>query len=352
MQKSPRSPRLRDAEPITVIAWASAIAHAIEAAGGRSEYVFKMAGVSYDVASNPEALLPTRIISDLFELGAEELQDPAFGLKVATQVHAGSFHALGYWLFSSQNLEHFCLKLRDFFEVHSDNVRHEVHYLDDVCQLRCIQTNPHITPIAYDAWLGSIVYFCRVLRGPSFYPSRVFLRHAVAAGTRDKYARYFRCPVIDGADNYAIEFPREQMHVRLKSSTFSLAERNEDFVIDYLSRLHAGDVVSRVRAALIRLLPNGDCSKAAVASELFMTPRSLHNRLREQGTSYQEILDEVRQRLAMQYAVSTRQSMIEIAGSLGFSSNASFCRAFRRWTGSSPSEYRDRAQQEAARRAP
>jgi AraC-like DNA-binding protein len=333
-------------EPITVIAWASAIAHAIEAGGGSSEEVFRRAGIPYAAASDPEALLPTRQINLLFELGAEEVDDPAFGLRVAAQVHSGSFHALGYWLFSSPSLGVFCTRLHDFFELHSDNVKHEIQDIGDACRLLVVPTNPEITPHAYEAWLGSLVFFCRMLQRPNFCPQRVYFRHSLTAASLKKHQQFFRCSIDTNAQHYALEFYNEDMRVALRPSTFSLARRNEELVIEYLSRLHREDTVSRTQAVMVKLLPLGQCSRARVAHELCLTPRTLHNRLRAHGATYQSTLDAVRQRLALAYIASPDLPMMEVASYLGFTSNASFTHAFRRWTGCSPTEFRTQITQQ------
>jgi AraC-like DNA-binding protein len=78
----------------------------------------------------------------------------------------------------------------------------------------------------------------------------------------------------------------------------------------------------------------------AVTARLFhMTPRTLHRRLKEEGTSYQTILDEERRRLALQYLQHGKFTVQEIAFNLGYTDPANFRRAFKRWENLSPSEY-------------
>jgi AraC-like DNA-binding protein len=78
----------------------------------------------------------------------------------------------------------------------------------------------------------------------------------------------------------------------------------------------------------------------SVTARLFhMTPRTLHRRLREEGTSYQTILDEERRRLAVQYLQNSKFTIQEIAFNLGYTDPANFRRAFKRWENMTPSEY-------------
>lgn len=77
-----------------------------------------------------------------------------------------------------------------------------------------------------------------------------------------------------------------------------------------------------------------------VAEELYMSSRTLKRKLQQLGTSYQRILDELRKGLAVEYLSQTDKTVDEIALSLGYSDASNFARAFRRWTGRSPSHYR------------
>ncbi|MES9969992.1 MAG: AraC family transcriptional regulator [Candidatus Thiodiazotropha sp.] len=84
---------------------------------------------------------------------------------------------------------------------------------------------------------------------------------------------------------------------------------------------------------------SGFPSLSVTARLLHMTPRTLHRRLKEEGTSYQIIIDQVRRRLAVQYLQTSKFTIQEIAFNLGYTDPANFRRAFKRWENLSPSEY-------------
>ena len=92
----------------------------------------------------------------------------------------------------------------------------------------------------------------------------------------------------------------------------------------------------RVRACLLEMLASGHYSMAHVASELAISSRTLQRRLRQEGTTFQKILDELREELARHYLASTDYSSAEISFLLGFEEPNSFFRAFRAWTGQTP----------------
>jgi AraC-like DNA-binding protein len=103
------------------------------------------------------------------------------------------------------------------------------------------------------------------------------------------------------------------------------------------------DIVTRARTALDSAMSAGDSSLETVARSLHMSPRSLQRALRERDTSYREMVDSSRQRTASLMLARQEASVSEVAFLLGFSEVAAFHRAFRRWTGIAPGEFRKRA---------
>ena len=96
----------------------------------------------------------------------------------------------------------------------------------------------------------------------------------------------------------------------------------------------------RVRQAIETQLPQGDPDPAAIAKRVGMSLRNLQRKLAEEGTSFQALLDETRAGMARGYLDEARYSVSEITYLLGFSGVSNFSRAFKRWTGQSPSAYR------------
>ncbi len=92
----------------------------------------------------------------------------------------------------------------------------------------------------------------------------------------------------------------------------------------------------RVRACLLEMLPSGNNSMNYVAIKLAISARTLQRRLMEEGTSFREVLDELREELARHYLSSTEYSNAEISFLLGYEEPNSFFRAFRSWTGHTP----------------
>jgi len=87
----------------------------------------------------------------------------------------------------------------------------------------------------------------------------------------------------------------------------------------------------------------GDPTRGRVASKMAMSPRTLERRLKAHKVVFKKLLDDIRRRHALDYLRDRRHSLTEIAFLLGYSETSVFNRAFRRWTGSTPSEYRHKS---------
>ncbi|HVZ35105.1 MAG TPA: AraC family transcriptional regulator ligand-binding domain-containing protein [Polyangiaceae bacterium] len=109
----------------------------------------------------------------------------------------------------------------------------------------------------------------------------------------------------------------------------------------------SGDLTGRVVRAIREELGHGRTTTRRVASRLKLSERTMRRHLRQRGTGFQKLLDEVRRDQALRHLHASKCTSSELGARLGFKGEAAFCRAFRRWTGTSFSEYR--AQQTATR---
>ena len=171
----------------------------------------------------------------------------------------------------------------------------------------------------------------------------VHFTHAAPAYA-DEYARIFRVPVVFDSEWNAVAVDE-----RLMSMSFTLQPR---YLFDILQQKATGllgeldrskAVRGRVEAVLAPLLPGGRANVEAVAGKLGMSRQTLYRRLRAEGTSFEEVLDELRQGLASR-ALEAGRPVAEIAWDLGFADRGAFSRAFKRWTGASPGAWRARAE--------
>ena len=135
-------------------------------------------------------------------------------------------------------------------------------------------------------------------------------------------------------------FPLHVVNKQLTSSNPQLAQINDQVMLNYLADLDKEDIVQQVKVAIIDQLPSGNVTDETISKAVFTSQRSLQRRLSEKGTTFKTILTEVRKDLALKYIHDRKLTLTEISFMLGFSEMSSFSRAFKRWTGESPKEFR------------
>jgi AraC-like DNA-binding protein len=118
----------------------------------------------------------------------------------------------------------------------------------------------------------------------------------------------------------------------------ALIRKHAEAMLAELPRAHS--LTERVRALLAEQLAQGTPSLGQIARQVSMSERTLARHLEDEGTTYKSLLEDLRRRLALRYVRRSELPFSEIAALLGFSQTAAFHRAFRRWTGRTPLDYR------------
>jgi AraC-like DNA-binding protein len=182
---------------------------------------------------------------------------------------------------------------------------------------------------AASAWLGSLHGFYIWFAHPE--PADLASYEAAFGEARLR----FRAPVD------ALVFDASKLRQPMPGADPKLHEvmrRHADYLLSLVP--DSPSLVPRVRSVLGELLANGDTDAAKVASRLGMSRRSLTRYLERESITYSELLEQLRHELALSYLQKTDHDVQEIAFLLGYSLTAAFSRAFRRWEGKSPIEYR------------
>jgi AraC-like DNA-binding protein len=138
-------------------------------------------------------------------------------------------------------------------------------------------------------------------------------------------------------------FSKTDLEQPLAGACAELAQLNDNLATNYIARLDKSDVATTVRQKIIEYLPNGDCTRDKVASAMCISPTTLQFKLSQCDTNFNELLDMTRKELASSYVQQSSLSITEITFLLGFSDTSNFTRAFKRWEGVSPTDYRRQA---------
>lgn len=160
-----------------------------------------------------------------------------------------------------------------------------------------------------------------------------------------EYPDLFRIPVQFGAARNALRIDPvwlspESAFEPGHAYSFGIFTRHADALLDALGR--SDRLRDRIEAAILPNLHEGSLSMDRLARDLGMSRQTLYRRLKAEDVTFAEIHDDLRRRMALDYIAARKVSVNETAYLLGFSEASSFVRAFKRWTGHSPTAYLDR----------
>jgi AraC-like DNA-binding protein len=267
--------------------------------------------------------------------------DPQVALRIADATPPGAFGVVEYVCRCAPTL--------------GDALRHWVRYLnllDDAVVVGLVEEGAHAclrvlaeseapAPASHELCFALVCRHARQIAGAPFRPVAVEFGHR-ASGDVGAYGRWFEAPVRFGAESTQLVLPRAALGTPLVTADPALLA----VLTRHAEALRAEDpdgqpTTAEVRRVLRAALRGDAADVDLVAARLGLTSRSLQRRLKDEGTSFQAVRDEVRRDLATRY-LEERLSVAEISFLLGFSEPSAFFRAFKRWTGRTPLEWRPR----------
>ena len=181
--------------------------------------------------------------------------------------------------------------------------------------------------------------------GRNVRPTNVAFAHARSSDLRE-FERFFGCPVEYGAPTDRWTFSNETLALPLLTGDPYLLETLQPFCDEAAKERNTpkGTLRASVENEVQKFLPHGKAKRQTVAKALGMSERTLSRKLTEERTTYDEIVDQLRRSLALQYIKDRGISLSQIAWLLGYEGSTSFNHAFVRWTGGSPTMSRKEKQ--------
>ncbi len=310
--------------------------------GVDADALFVEVGLDPSALSDPNARYPVPSMGRLWNLAVERSGDPCFGLTAAAQWHATTWHGLGFAWLASSTLEEALRRVTRYGAVLSTAADFRMVTIETGIRLTLSAKRGYVVEAAdvvIDAALANVVHMCRATYGPDFRPSRVEFVHG-GDGCRQRRREFFKAPVVYRGRENALEIAADVVAKPLATANAELAHANERVIADYFAQLGPGTTVARVQAKLIDGLPSGNIIAERIAESLFVSQRTLQRQLAREGTSFTAVLDQTRRELAERFIRDQSLTLIEITFLLGFSEISSFSRAFKRWTGLAPTEFR------------
>jgi AraC-like DNA-binding protein len=303
--------------------------------------LLERAGVDTAVVNDPDARLPHSKVRAFWREAVRETRDRALGLHVAERVRPAAFDALGYVFRFSRTLGDGLQRLGRYHRFVDDLLTLTIETTPEEARV-CLDGIDRMTRQTAEFMLATLARAARTETGRrDLDPVAVDFAFARPRDTADHH-RFFRSPLRFGRHRNCLVLKRDALRLPLRQAEPELRDILERRVREVIARLPPLDtVVTRARFRLSEQLQRGHPTAASVGRQLGMSARSLHRRLRDEGTTLRHLLQALRRELAERY-LAEGASITETAFLLGYSEASAFQRAFRRWTGSTPAAYRRR----------
>lgn len=320
------------------------IAHvsALDALGVDTDRVLEAIPLSRDAFADPKGRIEMKIDFPLWEATIAITGDPAIGLRAGQRISYDALGGYGYLLQHSATPRLLLEHADKYMRLVDDLARIETREVGDRLIVRVYRSGGYPIPApAIDCLFAAAMTVTQEL-SPHLELSearvRIAYRSQVDVAT---YEEVLGCPVELGAEHHELDFPLAWADLPRPGVDPKLAEVLHDHAAHLIATLPDSDpLLNDARQALTDHLAAGNASLGTLARTLHMSERTLRRRLAERGTSYQNLLDDLRSALARKLVEEAAQSVDAIAHGLGFADTSSFFHAFKRWTGKTPAQYR------------
>ena len=312
--------------------------------GASAAVLAASAGIDVHALDDRDARVPLARYIALLRAAKEACRDPALALHYGEALDIAELSIVGAMSGMTSTiaggiaqLNRYSRLIVDFGGAAAD--RFVVEHRGDEVWLVDTRRNPNDAPELTESAFARMAAMTRRHLGAPFAVAMHFTHPAPAY--RAEYERIFRAPLFFDSDRNAIVLRAEWLMQQTKATPGArhlaqVVSAHADELLERLERTKS--VRGRVESELLPMLRGRGANMIAVARKLGMTRQTLFRKLKAEGVTFEQVLDELRRTLALHYLGEQRASVGETAYLVGFSDPAAFSRAFKRWTGKSPSD--------------
>ena len=269
--------------------------------------------------------------------------DPCIGLHLGEQMPVYKGQILEYLFLSSPTFGDGLNRVLNYQRLISDALHGQVSETPSPCLTSYFAEHQYATSHLAEAMVLGLIKAFQAVTDGTFKADRIIFNHSPNTDIAE-YQRIFQCPVEFNAKSFQLFFPASLLSYRSLYAEPELLNLHIQAADQHLAILQQQDLITEVRSLLGALLESGETTLENVAGRLDVTPRHLRHQLDLAGTSFQRLLNDYRHSLARRLLSQTDEAISEIVYLTGFSEPSTFYRAFRRWEGTTPIEYRQQHQ--------
>ncbi|MBC8153383.1 MAG: AraC family transcriptional regulator [Bacteroidetes bacterium] len=329
------------------VASVNLILFAAQQRGAPTSDLIEAVGIEPATLTDPDGRLPIRQVQQLWREIVARTNDPAIALKLGELVNPVSIGTLAYVMMHCPTLGRAFEKLCQYQDIVCEGVSTTGRSVQSptfgaVYELVLVLTSPdiiypdHVLNSELSVYLSAI----RAMTGRAVAPCEVRLAYPRPLDSREHERVFAPARLVFDAPETALVLHAPLLDTPILNANpnlFALFSRHADAL---LAKLHAPSLTDRVKREIVALLTGEEPTLATVADRLAMGIRTLQLHLKDEGTTYQQVLDEVRKAMAVQHLQEPYLSTTDIAYLLGFAEPSVFFRSFKKWTGETPGAFR------------
>ncbi|HKP62805.1 MAG TPA: AraC family transcriptional regulator ligand-binding domain-containing protein [Polyangiales bacterium] len=303
-----------------------------------------VSGLREDDLRDPDGRVPTDSWIALWEAIDARPEAREFGIALARAVTVQTLGVVGYAMQHAPDVRAAFGCLTRFRKLIGDSASPEIDERDDRVLFHKVEPPrlARLSGLSLSVPLGTLTLLHELIGLPSHasLALEATFQHPPPSDAA-RFSEELRCPVQFNAPETSLAVQRSVFDRPLRRpdpSLYAYLERHARALESQLRDTQG--IAERVRQCLVERLRDGEPEQREIARLLGLHERTLQRRLRAEQTSFAQLLDDVRSELARMYLSDAQLAVFEVAYLLGFSEPSAFNRAFRRWTGTSPRDYR------------
>ena len=269
--------------------------------------------------------------------------DSCIGLHLGEKMPVYKGQILEYLLLSSQTFGDGLKRVINYQRLISDALHGQLSESPQPCLTSYFSSHQYATSHLAEAMVLGLIKVFQSVTDDTFKAEKVVFNHSPNTNIAE-YERIFKCPVEFNAESFQLFFSESVLNYRSLYAEPQLLTLNVKAADQHIAMLEQRDFIDKVRGQMAALLEAQDVTLERVSANMGISSRGLRHQLTIANTSFQKILNDLRHRLSLRLLSETNEGISEIIYLTGFCEPSTFYRAFKRWEGITPIEYRRKQQ--------
>lgn len=298
--------------------------------------------VDPQAAQSPDGYIPIETYLLIQDGAAEYIEDPYLGLHMGEFAEAGSYSILGYLMMNCETLGQAMEKSGRYSRIIGNLIEAKAKL--GFNKVKVIFDTPPYAPNmsrhCFESTFSSTMRLMRTLTGKDLKPIQVSFIYPTPESTTE-YERIFQCPVLFEQKTNSVTIDPRIANIPIQYANPELREYFENYAKEFIAEMDMREsYTNEVTKIILARLDDESLSINKVAKELAVSVRTLQNRLKDEGVVFSDLVQDIREKLAKKY-LKQNYSVEEITYMLGYSEPSSFRKAFKKWSGTTPRQFRE-----------